>query len=242
MNQIDTLPDQSAMGLIARDLSYNLSIPFCVELFMGLMRYQEETILKSFLLVVLTLFFSTGCNSQEITPGPLEPELEKSLDSYRQLGERSIAKIAKKTERGERLIVLVRMISRETGEPIANHTIRVFQADIKGSYGERVPGDETTARISGDVTTDKEGRFLIDTILPGDYGTISGNRHIHMHVPDAKPEAYDFFFDDFVGTQTRSWANSRDQVVLLKLSKTKEGTFVAKTDLPVKGFSRGQKK
>ena len=91
-----------------------------------------------------------------------------------------------------RLVILGRLVSAESGIPIPYQGIQIYHADHEGTYDETVPGDETTARINGFVRTDSKGRFMVSTVLPGDYGSTSNNRHIHTTVAGAKPEGYDF--------------------------------------------------
>lgn len=188
--------------------------------------------LALFLVAVLTV----NCAAQELSIPGADSDLNSKLAVYQKLDSKHHAVIAKKDEPGERLLVLARLLSLETDKPISNLTIGMYQADINGSYGEQKAGDESTARISGDVTTDSEGRFMISTVLPGDYGTRSGNRHIHLSVPGAKPVAYDFFFDNYVGVGTRFWVNGSDQAILLELKKTDGGVLIATADLKVKGY------
>jgi hypothetical protein len=192
---------------------------------------------------ILILFVSLGlicgsCVAQRTEIASASQSILEDLAKYEKLDSKHSADIAKVTEPGERLIVMSRLVSKETKKPIANQEIHIYQADIKGSYGETKPGDESTARISGDLTTDGNGLFMIKTILPGDYGTTAGNKHIHLNVPIAKPSAYDFFFGDYMGYSLISWATRSDQAIVLTLEKRNDGVLIAKKDLVVRGFSQ----
>ena len=188
-------------------------------------------------IVVFMMLLSVGCAAQGTDSIPTaNSELVSALSEFRKLDKSNHANIAPKVSDASRLVVMARAISKETGQKIAGLRIRVFQAGEDGEYHPKVAGDEKTARISGDVTTDSEGRFLISTILPGDYGTIGGNRHIHLYIEKAKPTSYDFFFSNFVSAQTRSWAEGNSQGFLLDLYKLEDGTLVASVDLEVRGY------
>ena len=144
--------------------------------------------------------------------------------------------LAPPTEAGQRLLVLGRLVSKESGLPLAGRSIIFYQANHAGSYDESVPGDETTARLNGTVRTDSLGRFFLSTILPGDYGSTAGNRHIHTTVAGARPEGYDFFFRPYINRGLLSWARRSDQGIVLVLKQAPGDTLLAAADLVVKGF------
>lgn len=159
----------------------------------------------------------------------------KQLAAYGRLGDAHRLELAPSEEPGSRLLILGRLVRREDGSAITDHVLSLYQADETGSYAEEVSGDESTARLHGTVRTDSLGRFLISTILPGDYGSGSNNRHVHTSVPEAHPEAYDFYFAPFVSRRLRSWAESSDQGMILELLQSDEG-LIAVGDLIVKRF------
>lgn len=157
------------------------------------------------------------------------------LTAYGRLSDAHRLELAPSDEPGSRLLILGRLVQREDGSVITDHAFSLYQADETGSYGEEVNGDESTARLHGTVRTDSLGRFLISTILPGDYGSGDNNRHVHTSVPEAHPEAYDLFFAPFVSRGLRSWAESSDQGMILELRQSDEG-LIAIGDLVVKRF------
>ncbi len=157
------------------------------------------------------------------------------LTQYEGLQPASRLQLARETEPGERLIVMGRLIRAETGEPIPFHPIVAYQADATGSYDEAVAGLESTARLNGAVETDSIGRFLLSTVLPGDYGSTANNRHIHTTVAGARPEAYDFYFRQYINAGLLRWAEGSRQAVVLDLAR-RGATLIAAADLPVTRF------
>ena len=86
--------------------------------------------------------------------------------------------------------------------------VYLYQANTNGEYHPADLDDESTAKLSGIVTSDKNGMFTIKTILPGEYEE-PGNRHIHIHYARAK--GYEqtggvILFEDNVNDQVRQWA------------------------------------
>lgn len=178
---------------------------------------------------------TVGCDGTDRTIHPADDALLDELGEYAAMSRLHHMKLADEREPGERLIVLGRLVRAEDGEPIPYHRLHAYQADNEGSYDEEATGDDTTARLRGVVQTDGTGRFMLETILPGDYGSTPGNRHIHLTVPGAKPEAYDFYFKQYAGRGLTSWVEGSDQAVMLDLKRDGAG-LIAAADLPVKGY------
>jgi len=117
--------------------------------------------------------------------------------------------LAPADEPGDRLIVNFLITDKKTGEPLPNTEVYLYQADTNGEYHPSDPADESTAKLSGVITSDDSGRFIVKTILPGEYEE-PGNRHIHIHY--ARAEGYEqaggvILFEDNVNYEVRKWAN-----------------------------------
>jgi protocatechuate 3,4-dioxygenase beta subunit len=117
--------------------------------------------------------------------------------------------LASEDEPGERLILNVAVTDKETGAPVPNTEVYFYQADTNGEYHPSNQADESTAKLSGIITSDDKGRFTVNTILPGEYEE-PGNRHIHIHY--ARAEGYKqtggvILFEDNVNDEVRKWAN-----------------------------------
>jgi len=64
-----------------------------------------------------------------------------------------------------------------TCQPIAHALLDFWQADGSGNY------DNTGFRLRGHQYTDNQGRYSLDTIVPGEYP--GRTRHIHVKVQAA---------------------------------------------------------
>ncbi len=168
---------------------------------------------------------------------PAHAEIEHLLDSVEGVGLEHHVRLAPVGEPGQTLWVIGRLIRSEDGQPIADKAIEVYQADDTGSYDEQIAGDESSARLSGVVVTDAQGRFIVQTVLPGDYGSTSDNRHMHTKIEGAAPDAYDLFFKQYMNAGLARWAKRSSQAMVIDLQQRQDGTLVGSVDLVVKGYS-----
>ncbi len=176
-----------------------------------------------------------GCDGdREPVILPLDASQATRLEAHEELPAEHYLVLAGEDEPGRRLIILGRLVRSESGEPLPRRYIDFYQADSEGSYDETDPGVEATARIQGSVTTDDRGRFTLSTVMPGDYGSTKLNRHIHVSVPGADPEAYDFYFRQFVNDGLSSWAENSDQAILIDLQLSPAGVLVGSAVVPAK--------
>jgi protocatechuate 3,4-dioxygenase beta subunit len=120
----------------------------------------------------------------------------------------NIILLAPVDEPGQRLIINVTVTDKQTGDPIPTAEVYLYQANTNGEYHPSDPQDESTARLSGIITSDKNGKFKINTVLPGEYEE-PGNRHIHIHYARAKDYEQTggvILFEDNVNDEVRQWA------------------------------------
>jgi protocatechuate 3,4-dioxygenase beta subunit len=77
-------------------------------------------------------------------------------------------------------IVVTGMVLSTTCQPIARALIDVWHADDRGGY------DNTGFRLRGHQFTDDQGRYRLETIVPGVY--VGRTRHLHVKVqPPNRP-------------------------------------------------------
>lgn len=81
---------------------------------------------------------------------------------------------------GVPLVITGRILSTE-GKPIPNALLDFWQADSKGDY------DNAGFRLRGHQFTDKEGRYRLETIMPGQYVDNGVPRPPHIHVKAQAP-------------------------------------------------------
>ncbi|MFK7986341.1 MAG: hypothetical protein AB8I08_09945 [Sandaracinaceae bacterium] len=127
-----------------------------------------------------------------------------ALGPFFEEGSPSRAQIAALEEPGDRLFVAGRLGSVGACTALAGYTIDIWQADENGDYHDA----SEDFRLRGRVTTDPEGRFAFETIMPGRYATAAGLRPAHLHVRAYSPggltlvttQLY-FAGDPFLGTE-----------------------------------------
>ena len=152
--------------------------------------------------------------------------------AYTDTGDKNTLMLAPEDEPGERLIVNFLITDKQTGEPLPNTEVYLYQANTNGEYHPSVPQDESTARLSGVITSDDSGKFTLSTILPGEYEE-PGNRHIHIHY--ARAEGYEqtggvILFDNNVNDEVRRWANETGFGFIIDIEELNE-TFVGDLNL-----------
>ena len=185
------------------------------------------------LFVLGLALWGVGCESPNSVIPPADAALTEAVAAHREIGEAHQLVLAGSEEPGRRLVLIGQLVDRESGRPLPQWRIRLFHTNANGSYEEAVPGDESTARLSGDVMTDPDGRFVLSTVFPGGYGSAEGSGgHIHTSIASAKPEAYDIHFAPFAGAGLRRWAARSRQGVILDLYAMND-TLVAIGRLPV---------
>ena len=107
-------------------------------------------------------------------------------------------KLAKDDEPGQKLMLRGSVLSADCKTPLPGTLIEIWQADDKGNYDKKQPGNFHEAappfHLRGILVTDANGRYEIDTIVPGaypippgvpgleKYGGLTRARHIHIKV------------------------------------------------------------
>lgn len=114
------------------------------------------------------------------------------------------AKLAGPDEPGQRLIVSGTVYGSDCETPLPNTLLDIWQANAAGVYDTETPGnftEEVDFHLRGMLYTDAEGRYEIETVVPGrypippglpgleEYAGLTRPAHIHvkamhsMHVP-----------------------------------------------------------
>lgn len=187
------------------------------------------------ILVLATILVQ--CTIDRTVP-PINEEELATLEIFEELPANHQVRLGQPNEPGETLSLCITLKSRETGFPLKNSEIQLYQAAADGSYYPSKASDESTARINGRVRTDSLGRVFVRTILPGDYGSSGDNRHIHTTVPDARPQAYDIHFKQFCGFMLTNFVKESDQHFLADLRQSEDGTLVGILKMQVKNTSQ----
>ena len=83
---------------------------------------------------------------------------------------------------GQKLTVSGRVLGAQDCAPIAGALVEVWQADARGDYTQVTAGkkDDPGCLLRASLTTDADGRYRFQTIVPGEYP--GRPRHIHYRV------------------------------------------------------------
>ncbi len=185
------------------------------------------------ILILLSLFM-LSCSVDRIIPEVSKSE-NNTLSNFQILQNKSVLKIADKNEPGEKLLLCLTFIDKKSKRNLSNQLVTFYHTSTEGNYEQTDPNDESTARLSGEATTNHQGQIYIETILPGDYGSSDDNCHIHTSVYGARPEAYDIFFKQYSSNGIgRLFDSGNDQMFITDLKKTKENTLVGFLTIEVK--------
>lgn len=165
-----------------------------------------------------------GCGFDR-TIYPYSSEEENMLTAFENFPQRSQMIVVDEEEPGVRLNLCLTFVNKETGASLNDRQVSLYQTDDEGNYDATDPDDESTARLRKHATTDSLGRLFVRTILPGDYGSSSDNRHIHLQVAKAKPTAYDLHFKQYSTYMLRRFVEKSDQHFLVDLKIDSVGTL-----------------
>lgn len=107
-------------------------------------------------------------------------------------------KLASDDEPGQKLMLRGRVLSADCRSPLPGTFIEIWQANDAGHYDKQRPGDfaepSPPFHLRGILRADAEGRYEIQTIVPGaypippgvpgleQYGGLTRARHIHVKV------------------------------------------------------------
>lgn len=92
-------------------------------------------------------------------------------------------KLAPDDEPGERLFLEGTVYEPDCTTPIEGALLDIWHADIDGDYDM----DDEEYRLRGQVITDADGRYAIETVRPGNYPMSGTMRPAHIHFMVSKP-------------------------------------------------------
>ncbi len=173
--------------------------------------------------VVSTLLL--GCTVDR-TMQPLTDAEAGKLAQFMALHPQHQAMVTDGNEPGTKLLMCVTVIDAATRQVVPNQLVSFYHASAAGEYHATVPGDKTTTRLKASGTTDALGRLLVKTILPGDYGRMQDNRHIHSVLRGAEPEGYDIHFKQYSAPMIRDVIDNSRQHFLVNLCASEDSTLV----------------
>ena len=98
--------------------------------------------------------------------------------------------------------------------PVANAKVEIWQADSSGTY------DNSGYTLRGYVLTDAEGRFTIQTIVPGEYPGRTEHIHVKVTPPGGSTLTTQLFFP---GTSPNDGDSIYDPSLLLAITQQGSG-------------------
>jgi protocatechuate 3,4-dioxygenase beta subunit len=104
-------------------------------------------------------------------------------------------------------------------KPVPGAVLDFWQADAKGNY------DNEGFRLRGHVLADAQGRWRLETIVPGVYP--GRTRHIHVKVqpPGGRVLTTQLYFPDEPGNQRDGLFAPALQIALTRSAETAQGSF-----------------
>lgn len=95
-------------------------------------------------------------------------------------------KLASTNEKGSPLRVEGRVVD-ENCKPLSGVSLDIWHADNKGDYHEKNDPSGEKYRLRGQITTDKNGTYSFESIMPGRYLLGESLRPAHIHFIASKP-------------------------------------------------------
>lgn len=170
-----------------------------------------------------------------------EPEI---LGPFYRFGAPLRSQLAGPEEPGERLVLTGTVFSSDCHSPLPGTLIEVWQANSAGLYDTHKPGNFTEAstfHLRGTLQTDAQGRYAIETVMPGrypvppnlpgleKYAGMMRPAHIHFRVMESLhiPLTTQLYFkgDPFIATDP--WADHKPSlaIALEQDGKIRRGVF-----------------
>ena len=119
---------------------------------------------------------------------------------------------------GDRLVLSGFVLTTDC-KPLPGALLDFWQADAKGNY------DNDGFRLRGHVLADAQGRYRVETIMPGAYP--GRTRHIHVKVqpPGGRVLTTQLYFPDEPGNQRDGIYSPALQMALARGPEAAQGSF-----------------
>ncbi len=114
---------------------------------------------------------------------------------------------------GERIIIRGYVLDRNC-QPVSNVWLDFWQADANGAY------DNAGYTLRGQQYSDAQGRFVLETVLPGEYPGRTPHIHVKVQPPGGDMLTTQLFFPGAAGNETD---RIFDQCLLVVVRSSAEG-------------------
>jgi protocatechuate 3,4-dioxygenase beta subunit len=139
-----------------------------------------------------TLLVRPGFGQRAATPacGPDSPPTEAQTEGpYFKRSSPERASLLEPGLAGERLVLSGRVLTSDC-RPVARALLDVWQADAGGAY------DNRGFRLRGHLFTDADGRYRLETIVPGLYPGRTRHIHVKLQPPGGRVLTTQLYFPD----------------------------------------------
>ncbi|MEZ5059779.1 MAG: hypothetical protein R2879_22320 [Saprospiraceae bacterium] len=185
---------------------------------------------SSFLWVLLVVLGLNSCNSDHDIPIVKNSQI---LGEFLKMKEPHLLNLLQNSAAGRPLYLCLTVQEGAEKLPLARKEIFVYQADVSGEYQSEIPGKENTAKIRGTGITDLDGRVLVRTLLPGDFGSIDLNRHIQVQIDGAYPKLHRIYFRQFANCEIQNQSRKETETHIVDLERDEASNLVAFLKLEV---------
>ncbi|MCB0497065.1 MAG: intradiol ring-cleavage dioxygenase [Cyclobacteriaceae bacterium] len=156
--------------------------------------------------------FLTSCNGQTQSSVPKEEELSNDFDEVMPFAYKMPSNLSSTdtspgwTQNGQKISLTGTVYERDGKTPASNVIIYYYHTDIHGIYATNpneplnMPKNklgQTHGYIRGWVKTGVDGKYTINTVMPGTYPSRAEPAHVHITVKEKNMEE-PYYLDDFV--------------------------------------------
>lgn len=103
---------------------------------------------------------------------------------------KSTAKLADASTPGERLVLTGTVLRPDCKTPVVGATVDIWHCDHQGAYDVKTPDEKIAPenyRFRGITQTGKDGRFVVETIVPGRYSIPPGLEGFEQYAGQTRP-------------------------------------------------------
>ncbi len=134
----------------------------------------------------LALAFAAGASAQPSCGPPTPRDAE---GPFYKAGAPRKASLAESGTKGERMALTGTVYARDC-KPVPNALLDIWQADEKGEY------DNAGFRYRGLVVADANGRYRLETVLPGEYPGRPRHLHVKVQAPGGRVLTTQIYFGE----------------------------------------------
>lgn len=112
------------------------------------------------------------------------------LGPFYRPGAKSMVKLADAGVEGERLVLTGIVLRPDCKTPVVGASIDFWHCDHKGAYDIKTPDEKIAPenfRFRAMAQTDKDGRFVFETVVPGRYGIPPGLEGFEAYAGQTRP-------------------------------------------------------